>query len=276
MTVANRRSIRGPMNHVPTCRVLGAAALFACLAALGQENREAAVRPTPELYAAHLQRVLQLLPPHSGPPPLLDLSKPDEGVPGAGKKWEDRFTGSMGVRPHEDPGVHSRDEATSISTTTTEYAGAIPMLPAKACSIIAVGKPLKAGAHLAYNHRFVYSSFEVELLQVLKGENKREIRKSQRIIAAQLGGSVRFLSGHEATFLEANEGFMELGKQYLLFLWRPAKSSDTYITAEAYLLENGHVFPIELSFGQMRYSGVSIETFLKKVKAAIARDVDTD
>jgi hypothetical protein len=276
MPVANRRAIRGLMNGVLTCRVLCAAAFFACLAALGQDNRDAPVRPTPEIYAAHLQRVLQLLPPHSGPPPLLDLSKLDEGVPGAGKKWEDRFTGNMGIRPIDDPGVHSLDEATSILTNTVEYAGRPPLLPAKNCPIVAVARPLKASAHLAYNNRFVYSSFEVELLQVLKGSNKRNVTPGAHIIAAQLGGSIRFLSGHEVACLEANEGFLELGKQYLLFLWEPVKPSNTYMTDEAYLFENGYVFPVAVRFGEKRYSGVGIEAFLKKVKGAIGRDIDTD
>src|SRR5690349_2223696 len=67
-------------------------------------------------YAELDARVLQMLPPHSALPPLLDLSKPEQSTPGAGKQWEDRFTGSMGVRPIHDWGVSSVDTLTSVST----------------------------------------------------------------------------------------------------------------------------------------------------------------
>jgi hypothetical protein len=165
--------------------------------------------------------------------------------------------------------VSSLDELTSISVTTTEYAGQPATLPARSCQLVVIAKPIDARAHLAYNHRFVYSIFDLEIVQVLKGKPD-----GSAIVAAQLGGSIRFLSGHEAAFLEANDGFMGLGQRYLLFLWRPVAAANAYMTADAFLLHDNRVYPIELAIGQSRYSGMPIATFIKKVKTLIAQNVD--
>jgi hypothetical protein len=226
------------------------------------------------LYAEHNQRVLERLPPHSALPPLLDLSKPKEGSI-AGKKWEDRFTGSMGVRPIDfDPGMHTEQDATSISVTVTENAGDIPLLPARSCDLVIIGKPIGASAHLAYNHRFVYSTYSVEILELLKGRNRRKLQQPTRVTAAQLGGRIRFSSGHEAAFLEGGEGFIELNNRYLLFLWKPIASSDTYIVSAAFLFENGKVFPITYYSGESRYANAQTGPFLVKVKELIAKNID--
>ena len=178
----------------------------------------------------------------------------------------------MGVGPILDLG-----SPTSILTSTIDYAGAFPLLPSKSCSVIVLAKPLKTSAHLAYNRQFVYSTFEVQLLQVLKGASKKQgIVEGGQMIAAQLGGGVRFASGHQVDAMEANEGFLEIGKEYLLFLWKPVKSSDTYMTADAYVLEDGRVYAITVHSNESRYDGTPAEDFLRKVKQAIAKNIDSD
>lgn len=242
-----------------------------------QVSQEEPFQPTAETYAELTHHFLERLPPHSGPPPLLDLSHPDNAVPAAGKKWEDKFSYSMGGGPVLDPGARTREEATSILTSTIDYAGRSPRLLAKSCSVIVIGKPLKASAHLASNRRFIYSTFEVELLQVLKGTSKKNgIVEGAHIIAAQLGGAVRFTSGHQVDAMETNEGFLNLGKEYVLFLWQPVKSSETYMTADAYLLEDGRIYAITIHSGESHYDGTQSEDFLRKVKNAIAKNMDTD
>jgi hypothetical protein len=225
------------------------------------------------LYAEHEKRVLQQLPPHSALLPVLDLSKTNEDSPGAGKKWEDRFTCSMGVRSIGDPGVRSPNDLTSVSTTTTEYPGQAGPLLIRSCELIVIGQPENASAHLAYNRRFVYSAYNIKILELLKG-NRRDLRAGKLLNVAQLGGSIRFPSGHGAFFWEVNEGFMTLNNQYLLFLWKPVPSSDTYMVAEEYLLQDGLVFPIMLSSGEARYSNTPADKFVARVKALIAANKD--
>lgn len=87
--------------------------------ALTQDNRSDADQ-------THVEKVRQLLPPHSALPPLLDLSEPNANGGSASRDWENRFTGSMGVREHADPGTTDPSSKASISMTTTEFGGPMP------------------------------------------------------------------------------------------------------------------------------------------------------
>lgn len=255
--------------------MIGALLVAGLISAQGSQKEP--FQPTAETYAELTRHFLERLPPHSGPPPLLDLSNPDNAVPGAGKKWEERYAGSMFVTPIIDPGARTREEATSIATTTAEYVGYSPRLPAKSSSLIVIGKPLKASAHLAYNRRFIYSTFDVQIVKVLKGASKKHgIIAGGDIIVTQLGVAVRFTSGHQVDAMRDNNGFMGLGKEYVLFLWQPVKASETYMAGTAYLLEDGRVYAITSGSDESHYDGTQSEDFLRKVKDAIAKNVDTD
>jgi hypothetical protein len=74
----------------------------------------------------------------------------------------------------------------------------------------------------------------------------------------------------------ARERFLELGKPYLLFLWKPIRLDDTYAIAEAYLIQERLVFPINRDAHEAPYEGVAVEKFEAKVKAAIANNIDTN
>jgi hypothetical protein len=243
-------------------------ALFITSLSDGQSSRQ-------DSYQKHLDEVRRLLPPNSALPPLLDLSKPNTETAGASRAWENRFTGSMGVRPHLDPGVKEAGLG-SITTTTTEYGGPMLPLPARSCDTVVVATPIESSTHLAYNSRLVYSRFVLQIVQVLKGKTRGRMEAGGRIDAAQLGGTLRFPSGHVETFLLAREGFLSLGKRYLLFIWKPVRSDATYMIDEAYLIQSDQVFPIDLDSHEARYEGMPFKEFEAKVKAAIAKNLDTN
>jgi hypothetical protein len=224
----------------------------------------------------HTNKVRQLLPPHSALPPLLDLSQSGENLEGASRKWEDRFTGMMGVREITDPGILEPAGPGSISTTTTEYGTPLWALPARACDAVIIAMPVVSKAHLAYNRRYVYSTFSLEISQVLKGKSAQGIRKGERVTAAQFGATLRFPSGHIETFIMAREGFLEVGKQYLLFVWKPIRSDRIYVAADAYLIEEGLVFPVNLDAHESPYERMPFTKFEAKVKAAIAKNIDAN
>jgi hypothetical protein len=244
-------------------------AFSAASVALTQYNRE-------DAYQKHLEKVRQLLPPHSGLPPLLDLSESTANGGSASRDWENRFTGSMGVREHADPGTTDPSGKASISMTTTEFGGPMLAIPARDCDVVILAKPITSSVHMAYNHRFVYSTFTVEISEVLKGQGKRGIRQGEQITIAQLEGTIRFPSGHLETFLLAKEGFMQLGQRYAVFAWKPLKSDSTYMADEPYVVQNDVVFPVNLDAHESSYSGMPFTKFLAKVKAAIARNVNTN
>jgi hypothetical protein len=116
----------------------------------------------------------------------------------------------------------------------------------------------------------------LEISKVFKGKQKNGIQEGQQVVAVALGGRVRFPSGHMTTFILANRGFLDIGKQYLLFIWKPARTK-TYMVAELYLIQDGLVFPINTEADVSAYAkGMPVQQFKAKVEAAIAQNVDID
>ena len=230
-----------------------------------------------DAYAEHIRHLRDVLPKYSALPPMNDLSK-SQGYPReASRAWENRFTGSMGEREYNDPGVSIPSQATSIALSTIEYASPGWALPVRECDAVVVGVPSAASVYMAYNQRFVYSSFAISIERVLKAKNRKDFPKGGQFIAAELGGTVRYLSGHEATFLLADRGFMELGKHYYLFVWKPVRSDQTYMTAEAYVVQGDQVFPVNLGYNESLYEkGLAISEFEARLKTAITKDADSN
>jgi hypothetical protein len=156
--------------------------ILSSLLVFGQTKQCDSFRPTAETYAELTRHLMeQYLSVYSGPPPLLDLSKPDRDVPGAGKKWEDFYSNTMMMTPILDLGTRTRDEATSMVVATIDFVGPDPLIFGKSCPLVATATPIKASAHMSYNGRLVYSTFEVQLLQVFKGASeKRRLQGGNR------------------------------------------------------------------------------------------------
>jgi hypothetical protein len=56
---------------------------------------------------------------------------------------------------------------------------------------------------------------------------------------------------------------MEPGKQYVIFLWKPVKSSEAYMTARAFLIEHGRVYSIDRDQHE-EINGTSVDAFIQK------------
>lgn len=217
-----------------------------------------------------------MLPPHSGLPPLLDLSKSTLNDAAKDRAWESMFKGIMGSRTIADPGAPRASEVTSVATTFIDTVGRPSALPAKECDAVLIAKAVDSNVRFAHARTYIYSRFSLEVSQVLKRNNKASIREGERIVAVQLGGRVRFPSGHMETFILATQGFLEVGQEYVIFSWKPATSIDTYIASEAYLIQGDLVFPINTVADVSAYEGMPLKDFEVKVRAAIAKNVNTD
>ena len=221
----------------------------------------------------HDKKVRQILPPDSALPPVLDLSNAKLSDGRASKAWEDKFTGATGVRKISDPGTDGLGGPSSISATTTEYVGQIYALPAKNSDAVVIATPVADRAYLSYNQRLVYSLFALKITEVLKGKG---LNVGQELAGGQLGGSLRFPSGHLETFLVDNCGFLGLGKQYLLFIWKPIRSDETFVISKAYLIENGRLYSITSGADISAVEGKPLEEVKSRVKSAIAKGIDID
>jgi len=254
-----------------------AASVVMTRAGLSQQGSHSDVwlRMLQDAYSAHLSRVLAALPPHSGVPPLLDLtSKPEENS--ADRAWEDRFKGWGFSRGITDPGVPGPSEATSIATTFVESVGRPSALPARSCEAVLIAIPVAANSQIDHTHTLVYSRYSLKISKVLKGKQKHGFVEGGQIRAVQMGGRVLFPSGHMTSFILPREGFLDTGKQYLLFIWTPP-GTETDMISNSYLIQDGRVFPLELEPDVSAYdNGMSFKEFEARVKFDIAKNIDTN
>jgi len=229
-----------------------------------------------DAYLAHLDRVRKMLPPHSGLPSLLDLSKSESNDLEKDRAWESMFKGIMGTRVITDPGARRPSEATSVLTNFIDTVGQASALPVRSCDAVMIASPIATDIHISEDRTYVYSRFSLQVSEVLKKSKKADIREGSEIVAVQLGGRIRFPSGHMATFILARHGFLDLGQRYLLFVWKPTTSIDIYVASEAYLIQGGAVFPIATVADASAYEGMPLKDFETKVRLVIAKNVNSN
>jgi len=184
--------------------------------------------------------------------------------------WERDWKGLFVSGTFTDPCQQGPPGATSIATTFHDGIHEYDF-PARACDAVILAKATGIEERLAHSRSFVYSRSTLEILRVLKGKSRNGIRSGVAISAVQFGGSVRFPSGHVETFILAGNRFLELGKQYIILMWKKHPSTDTYIVAEAYLISDNLVFPINTIPDQSTYDGMALDKFEAKVKAQLPR-----
>ena len=271
--------LRTARRATPSCRRMRLFALCAGSAliagfALGQERSHGDVwqRMLQDAYSAHLSRVLAELPPHSGVPPLLDLIHSKQDSSAKDRAWEDKFNG-WGTQEITDLGVPGPSEATSIDTTFIDGVGRPSALPARGSQAVVIATVTSASARIAYTHTFVYSRYCLKITKVFKGKSKNGFRKGGEVVAVQFGGRVLFPSGHMASFIMPGHGFLDIGKQYVVFIWTPPHTK-TYTIANPYLIQKGVVFPLNIEPDVSAYEkGMPIQEFEARIKAAIAKNV---
>jgi hypothetical protein len=145
---------------------------------------------------------------------------------------------------------------------------------------IVIARPISGRACIPKSRRYVYTKFSLEVLKEFrkgKGTKQREQMAGGQITAVEFGGAVRFPSGILETFLFSQEGFIEVGKEYVLFMWKPVPSDDMLVISQAYLIRDGLVFPVSTNGdAQLVYTKMPFPEFEAKVKAAVARNADAD
>lgn len=179
-----------------------------------------------------------------------------------------------------DKGIPRPFDVTATSFTTIDVFGRIYSLPAKSSSMVVIAKPIAGKVCIPQSRRYVYTEFRLDISKEFQKGNEKKQQdspKQKQVTAAQFGGSVRFPSGFLETYLLNLEGFVEIGKEYVLFMWKPIPSDDTLVIAQAYLLENGMIFPVSANGdAQTVYTNMLFPEFEAKVKAVVAKNVDAD
>lgn len=235
-------------------------------------------------YAKHDINVQNALPAYSGPPLLLDLFQKslDDGMcdPQQHTEWETHFNAIMASRKLVDRGVSKLSEVTATSVTFIDTFGPIYSLPAKRSVAVVIAKPVAGRVCIPLSRQYVYTKLTLDVLKQYK-PLKRDRQLSQAsasMTAVEFGGSIRFPSGYLETSLVSQKGFVEIGKEYVLFMWRPSIPSDDFpVISQAYLIQDGFVFPVSTNGdAQTYYTKLPLAEFEAQVEAAVAKNVDTN
>jgi hypothetical protein len=179
-----------------------------------------------------------------------------------------------------DQGVVKPSDATATTLVTIDYFAPIYSLPAKGSSDIVIAKPTAGRVCIPQSRRYVYTKFTLDVVKEYRRPadgKEEEPHEKRKITAAQFGGSVLFPTGYLETFLHDRRGFLEIGKEYVLFVWKPIPTDDTLVISQGYLIENGFVFPVSTDGdAQTVYTKMPFPDFEAKVKAVVAKNVDAN
>ena len=191
--------------------------------------------------------------------------------------WESEFNGSMGTSL-ADPGFSKAADSTATTMVTIDTFAPVYSFPAKLSSAVVIAKPIAGKVCIPQNRKFVYTKFTLRVLTRFKpAHDKGQLQEKAHITAASFGGSIRFPSGYLETFLWSQAGFIEIGKEYVLFMWKPVASDDLLVISQAYLIQDGFVFPVSTNGDAQKYcTKLPLAEFEAQVEAAVAKNVDTD
>jgi hypothetical protein len=154
-----------------------------------------------------------------------------------------------------------------------DWADGLPAIPVNEQSdSIIVGRVSSAAAHLSNDKRAIYSEFNIEVQDWLKGSS----RSSNIVNAERFGGTVRFPSGSLMTYRTEGQGMPMVGRRYLLFLKAIDDGAFTIVTG--YDIDGDTVIPLDGSTAADgsrqyvfdRYEGYDSSVLLTQVRSKIS------
>ena len=220
-----------------------------------------------------LKSVREALPSHSATPPVTDLAIAKASV--ASRAWEEKYQNMEGLIKRDITDISDDDSSApgSLAITIKEGSRSLGALPARYSSVVIIGTVRSSASHVASNKHLVYSDYQLSVKKLLKGSTVEFGSEHSNIDVLLFGGGIRFPTNYIEYFVIQGVGFLEDGKDYLLFLWRSTKGMRAYDVLGAYLLEGQSVYPIVVGTPGA-FSGAPLEKFESAVRSAIKSNVD--
>jgi hypothetical protein len=145
----------------------------------------------------------------------------------------------------------------------------LPALPLTESSAVIVGQITDAKAYLSNDKTGVYSSFTVQVNEVLKNSTTVPLSTASSIEVERDGGRVRFPGGRILIYTINSQDMPVVGLRYVLFLTNPHGQSDFEILT-AYELREGKVYPLDDLPNLYRYENADELNFLSELRNRIA------
>ena len=146
----------------------------------------------------------------------------------------------------------------------------LPSLPFEQSPIVLIGQVTDAQAYLSQDKSGVYSSFTVQVNELLKNSSKTALAADSRIEVEREGGRVRFPSGRLHLYITDGQEMPKVGLRYVLFLSN-SLDEDVFGIISAYELKDGRVYALDNLKNQKVNDGADELTFLKNLRSKSPR-----
>jgi hypothetical protein len=145
-----------------------------------------------------------------------------------------------------------------------------PPLPVAESDLIVIGEVGDATAHISTDRTAVYSEFTVNVNRVLHNVIGASIDPKTSIVATRYGGRVKFPDGSTQLLYNTDQGMLQPGARYVLFLKRV---DDDFDLLTGYELSNGKVTPLDSGTPKFSdYAGAEESYLIGEIeKLALAR-----
>ena len=161
---------------------------------------------------------------------------------------------------------HVSPNAPGDTTSLTDVVDPnLPAFPFAQSSVVVVGQVTDARAYLSRDKTGVYSSFTVQVNEILKDTSKVSLTVGSVIDGEREGGRVRFPSGHLHLFIVNRLDMPQVGLRYLLFL-KNGVDERTFQIISGYELAEGKVYALDDLPNARANENADELTFLNKVR----------
>jgi hypothetical protein len=141
----------------------------------------------------------------------------------------------------------------------------LPALPFGMSSLVVVGQIKDARAYLSTDKSGVFSSFKVQVNEILKNSSTLPLTTASEIEVEREGGRVRFPSGRLHLFKTSALNMPMVGLRYLLFL-ENGKEEPVFQIITGYELKDGKVYPLDDLPNSKYHEGATELTFLSEIR----------
>lgn len=236
--------------------VLIALALFSAGASRSGERKLKAARENPQ----HANRALQELQARF---PTTDYDSPEPADLQEKAKRKDRNKrydgkGLVSGKPYASTSAVIEDSETFYN---------LPALPVAESDVILTADVLNSRAHLSNDKNGVYSEFNIQVDEVLKGIVHAS-SKVGAISVSRLGGVVRYPSGQKVRYEVGNQNMPAIQKRYVFFL-KGTDDPNAFEILTGYELRSATVLPLDRGGRFEKFSGTDLVVFLNTVRNAI-------
>jgi hypothetical protein len=164
-------------------------------------------------------------------------------------------------RVHPDASGDSTVVVDSIDLT-------LPAFPTRKAAAVVLGTVTDARSYLSNDKTGVYSSFSIQVEEVLKNPGKLAI--GSLIEGEREGGRVQFPSGRIRLYMIAEQDMPEVGSRYVFFL-NDGDNETVFEIITGYEIRDSSVLPLDELPEASAYENSAAPEFLKELKTKLAK-----